>query len=192
MDEIKESNITITNLPTNPILCMEDSSDDSDQHHWSKDCETQLTFIEQNSAQQANISKKEYLDLLVLQKYFKLPVIILSGLNSIFAIGMVSFMSQNIVSILNCILGFICATIGSIELYLNITKRLEISYQSYQNFYLLSIKINNTLRLERSHRDELDGRAFLKECLNTYEQLFQANNITKSNIDDKLISKEII
>ena len=188
MNENKEGDSPTQDAPINPMLCLEDD-EQSDNHHWSNDIEHQLQSIELNASQQAKISKQEYLNLIQIQQYFKLPIIVLSGVNSIFAIGAAAFISQNVVSGLNCILGFICATIGSIELYLNITKRLEISYQSYQSFYLLSIEIENTLRLERSHRDELDGRAFLKKCLNTYEQLFQSNNITIANIDDRLTKK---
>jgi hypothetical protein len=85
------------------------------------------------------------------------------------------------------VLAFTCATIGSIELYLNISKKIEISLASFQSFYLLSIKIKSTLKLEREHRSELDGRKFLADCLNEYEQLFTQNNVNPKNIEDKLI-----
>ena len=173
----------------NPLETM---SDKTDEHNWSKDIEEQLQNIEENSTQQAEISKRQYLELIFLQKYFKIPIIVLSGLNSIFAIGLNNFMEQNIVSILNCILGFIVATMGSIELYLGITKKMDIALNSYQSFYILSVKINNCLRLDREHRSECDGRAFLTACLAEYEQLFSQNNITNDNYTDKLTNIELI
>jgi hypothetical protein len=178
MEEVKE----------NPL---DNMTDKTDEHNWSKDVEDQLQAIEENSIQQAEISKKQYLDLIYLQKYFKIPVIVISGLNSIFAIGLNNFMEQNIVSVLNCILGFIVATMGSIELYLGITKKMDIALNSYQSFYLLSVKINNCLRLDRDHRSEMDGRGFLISCLNEYEQLFSQNNITSDIYFDKLTNIEL-
>ena len=174
-----------------PLLERSEPTNETDEHHWSRDVEDQLQNIEENARQQAFISKQQYLDLLYIQKFFKIPTIIISGINSVFAIGLNSYIEQGTVSILNCILAFICATIGSLELYLNISKRIEISLASYQSFYLLSVKINNCLRLDRKHRDECDGRKVLTECLNEYENLFQANNVSPKTIDDKLTGIEV-
>jgi hypothetical protein len=90
------------------------------------------------------------------------------------------------VSIINCILAFVCSVIGSVELYLNINRKIEISLASFQSFYLLSIKINNTLKLERHHRSEMSARKFLDDCLNEYESLFKADNVSPATINDRL------
>lgn len=166
-------------------------SETTDIHEWSKDVEDQLLAIEQNSIQQAKIAKDYYLYLTFCQRYFQIPNIILSSMISVFSIGLNNYISQNAVSILNCVLGFIVATMGSIQLYLGINKRLDISLTSYQSYYLLSVKINNCLRLERDHRAELNGRAFLSSCLNEYEQIFQQNNITSDTFDDRLTNIEL-
>jgi len=194
-EEVKENNVAI-NMPIpvlersdNPIL---DSGSEKTEHSWSIDIEKQLEAIEINAAQQAAISKEEYLNLMYIQKFYKLPVIVLSGINSVFAVGLNSYANQSVVSIINCLLAFICATIGSIELYLNISKKIEISLASFQSFYLLSIKINNCLRLERDHRSEFDGRKYLSDCLNEYESIFSTNYVSPANIHDKLTSIEMI
>ena len=197
MEETKETRNMILDIPAlersiNMLGNMTPLTDKTDEHNWSNDVETQLQNIEVNAKQQADISKHQYLDLIFLQKYFKIPVIVISGLNSVFAIGLQSFMPQSSVSIINCILAFFVATMGSIELYLGITKKMDIALNSYQSFYLLSVKINNCLRLERSHREQMDGRAFLVACLNEYEQLFTQNNITADKYEDKLTNIEII
>ena len=196
MEETKTQNI-ILDIPElqrsiNMLGDMTPLTDKTDEHNWSHDVESQLQNIEVNSKQQADISKSQYLELIFLQKYFKIPVIAVSGLNSVFAIFLQSYIPQNAVSIINCILAFFVATMGSIELYLGITKKMDIALNSYQSFYLLSVKINNCLRLERSHREQMDGRAFLVACLNEYEQLFTQNNITADKYEDKLTNIEII
>jgi hypothetical protein len=177
-------------FPISPLIRSEET-DNTDEHNWSCDLEKRLEAIQDNSAQQALVSKQEYLDLINLQRFFKIPVIVLSGINSVFAVGLNAYASQSAVSIINCILAFICATIGSIELYLQINRKIEISLTSFRSFYLLSIKINNTLKLEREHRSILDGKTFLADCLNEYESLFSQNNVSPENIDDKLIHIEL-
>ena len=172
-------------------LLMRSESDKTDIHNWSRDLEQRLEAIQDNSAQQALVSKQEYLALMYIQKFFKIPVIVLSGINSVFAVGLNNYASQSAVSIINCLLAFVCATIGSIELYLNISKKIEVSLASFQSFYLLSIKINSTLKLDREHRSELDGRKFLADCLNEYEQLFSQNNVSPATIKDRLVNIEV-
>jgi hypothetical protein len=182
-----ESPFEEVEMPIPLLTRSETRSDHTDEHNWSQDVEGRLEAIQDNSAQQALISKQQYLDLLYLQKFFKIPVIVVSGINSVFAVGLSNYASQSAVSILNCLLAFFCATVGSIELYLNISKRIEISLNSFQSFYLLSVKIETMLKLDREHRSELDGRKFLADCLNEYETLFSQNNISPENINDKLV-----
>jgi hypothetical protein len=174
-----------------PELQRSEPDDETTEHDWSNDIEFQLKSIEQNSVQQANISKQNYLYLVYIQRYFAIPKIVLSSMISVFSIGLNNFISQSSVSILTCILGFIVATLGSIELYLGITRKVDIAMSSFQNFYLLSVKINNCLRLDRNHRNELNGRSFLTACLAEYEQIFQQNNITNDNYEDRLTNLEL-
>jgi hypothetical protein len=63
---------------------------------------------------------------------------------------------------------------------------MNIALSSYQSYYLLSVKINNCLRLDRDHRSELNGRTFLTSCLSEYESIFQTANITGDIFNDKL------
>jgi hypothetical protein len=37
----------------------------------------------------------------------------------------------------------------------------------------------------------MDGRKFLADCLNEYEQLFSQNNVSPENIEDKMISIKV-
>ena len=174
-----------------PELQRSEPDDETTEHDWSNDVEYQLKSIEQNAIQQAQISKQNYLYLVYIQRYFAIPKIVLSSMISVFSIGLNNFISQSAVSILTCILGFVVATLGSIELYLGITRKVDISMASFQNFYLLSIKINNCLRLDRSHRNELNGRSFLTACLAEYEQIFQQSNITNDSYEDRLTNLEL-
>ena len=56
-----------------PLLMRSEQTDDTDKSHlWSNDIEERLEAIQNNSAQQALVSKQEYLDLIYLQKFFKI------------------------------------------------------------------------------------------------------------------------
>jgi hypothetical protein len=163
-------------------------SSDTDTHNWSSDIETQLKNIETNCAKSADISKKEYLELTNQIKYFRIPVIFLSSINAIASVSLNSYMNQSSVSIITCLVSFSVSLISSIELYLGLQKKIETALSSYRDYYLLSVKINNCLRLDRDHRNENDARNFLTECLTEYEQLFEKSNITPDCYDDKLVN----
>jgi hypothetical protein len=158
-----------------------------DTHNWSNDIERQLQNIETNCSKNADISKKDYLELTNQIKYFRIPVIFLSSINAIASVSLTSYMNQSSVSIITCLVSFTVSLISSVELYLGLQKKIETALSSYRDYYLLSVKINNCLRLDRDHRNENDARNFLTECLTQYEQLFGKSNITPECFDDKLV-----
>jgi hypothetical protein len=81
----------------------------------------------------------------------------------------------------------ICSIITSIELYLNLQKRIDVELTSYRAYYMLSVKIANTLHLEREHRQVKDGTSFLLEVENEYKQLFNEANVHQQTLDDNLV-----
>lgn len=158
---------------------------------WSEDVEKLCAEIQTNSSQFAERHRLAYLELIHLQRYFKIPIIILSACNSIFAVGLNAYTTQDAVSAINCILSLVCGIISSIELYINISQRIESELQSYRLFYILSLKIGNCLKLSREHRTEANGVQFLTEVENEYRALFNDSNVHINPIVDKLISLRI-
>ena len=161
----------------------------SNTKKWPKDIEEQLKSIEKNCSKMAQMNREEYLRLSQLIKYFKIPVIFFSGINSIFSFLLASYINQKTVSIINCILSFVVSLISSIELYLGLLKRIDTTLTSYKDFYLLSVKINNEIRLKPEHRT-IDGQKFLLECLLHYKQLFMTAEVTWKYYDDALITNK--
>ena len=158
---------------------------------WSDDIEQLCRDIEINTSNLSEIHKTNYLMLSEQQKYFKIPIIILSACNSIMAVGLTAYASQNVTSSINCILSLICSVIASIELYIGLQKRIETEIQSYRAYYMLSVKINNCLKLEREHRQETNGVHFLLEVENEYKALFNDALVHNEKIEDKLIFPSI-
>jgi hypothetical protein len=161
------------------------------ENGWSTDVEELLRDIEYNSGVLSTIHKSNYLVLHEYIKYFKLPIIILSSLNSIFSVGLSVYLNQQLVSSINCLISLVCGIISSIELYLGIQKRIENELLSYRDYYLLSIKINNCLKLNREHRTEPNGQMFLTEITNAYTALFETSEISSQTFRDRLITLDI-
>ena len=152
---------------------------------WTSDYEQILEAIRVNSILISDIKKKRYLYLKHILQYFRIPVIIFSGINSVFSVGLQPYMEQGTISVINCMLSLITGIIGSIELYLSIQNTMEKELTMSKDFYMLSIEIYKVLSLEREHRGE-DAKAFLEDKFGVYEKLVENSNINTKRILDKL------
>jgi hypothetical protein len=173
-------------LPRQDDLKSEDGSN-STVENWSTDIELILEDIRANSEILAIHHKQAYIQLQALLIYFRVPLIILSALNSVFSVGLAVYIQQETVSTVNCLISLICACISSVELFLQIQKKMEIELSSFHGYYLLSTKVSAELKLERGHR-EVDGLNFLHSTVSEYNNLFEQSCVDLRDIDDKLVS----
>ena len=162
----------------------------STNSEWSDDVEHVLESIRHNSVILSNEHKKEYLHLKSFLIYFRLPVIILSGINSVFSIGLNNYLKQDDVSLITCLLSLSSGIIVSIELYLGLQKSMDSELTISRDFYLLSIDIYKTLQLKRENRN-VDGGAYLDQQLSTYSKLFENSNVLTKTIKDKLTNIDL-
>ena len=165
-------------------------STDSDNSIWSDDIESVLDNIRKNSAILSSEHKKEYIRLKGFLKFFRLPVIILSGINSVFSIGLNNYLNQGDVSLITCLISLTCGIITSVELYLGLQKSMDSELTISRDFYLLSIDIYKTLQLKRENRN-IDGSAYLDSCLSTYSKLFENSNVLTKSIKDELVKIDV-
>ena len=157
---------------------------------WSDDIELILSNILYNSNVLSAQHKVNYLQYNARLKFYKIPVIILSAVNSVISVGLSQFIKQDAVSVLTCLLSLICGCISSIELFMNINKNQEIELDAYRGFTSLSVKISSTLKLERDNRDT-HGTQFLTTVISEYNRLFENSLVLISDIDDKLINLNV-
>jgi hypothetical protein len=153
---------------------------------WTQDIENILQNVLENCSLISEHHKQEYKNLQETLKYFKVPVIVISAVNSVFSFALLAWLSQKTTTSINCFLSLICSIISSIELYLNISKRSDIELISYKNYYLLSIKINAVLKLNKENRLQ-DPKIFMAEILNEYNSLFNESNVNGLGNLDKLL-----
>jgi hypothetical protein len=166
-----------------------DNSDVSSDYEteWSNDIERILEEINYNCTIMSDYHKQSYLILVGQLIYFRVPLIVLSSVNSILAIGLTAFVnSQTVVSGINSVISLMCAVISSVELFLQIQKRSEVELLSHREYYLLGVKISSMLKLDRKRR-QTKGLVFLNSIIADYTSLYEASNVNNHELNDKLI-----
>ena len=88
------------------------------ENDWDGTIEKVLDDIRVNSLYLSNKHKARYFSLSNSIKWYRLPVIILSGANSIVSVGLQEYITQSILSLTVSLISLLCSIIGSIELYL--------------------------------------------------------------------------
>lgn len=157
---------------------------------WTDDIDGILNNIRINCVILNKLHKQRYFELQSTLKYYRLPVIILNGANSIFAVGLQPYIQQGTISLTNSLIALTCGIIGSIELYFGIQKRLENDLISQRDYYLLSVDIFKTLSLDRANRP-IPAKDFLEKSYNTYTKLIESSATLNKIKGDKLIPIEL-
>ena len=152
---------------------------------WSEDIEKVLDQIRMNSVILSKEHKKRYFSLRNILQYFKTPIIIISGINSIVSVGLNPYIEQRTISMMTCLLSLVCSIIGSIELYLAIKKGMETELVSSKDYYILSIDIHKTLTLSKDHRP-IPAKEYLENKYNEYVKLYENSNLLPQKIKDSL------
>jgi hypothetical protein len=148
------------------------------------DIETILENIRINSVLLNKIHKKRYLELQQSLKYFRIPIIILSSINSIVSVSQ-QFIPQQIITATNSLLSLTTGIISSIEMFLKIDTQMENEQMSQKEYYILATSIYKTLSLNPINRPD-DMKAFLEECYSTYIKLLENSCVTVKKIEDQL------
>jgi hypothetical protein len=156
------------------------------ENDWNNDIEKVLNNIRVNALYLSNKHKARYFSLSNSIKWYRLPVIILSGANSIVSVGLQEYISQSILSLTVSLISLLCSIIGSIELYLKKNARMEADLISYTQLYLLSVEIYKTLTLLRENRP-IPAREYLQKIFNEYTKLIESSNPLETAITDKLL-----
>ena len=152
---------------------------DSDAGSWTADIEKCLEDLLLNCQRHAEAQRRHVFYIQYRLQIFQLPVIILSSINSVLSVGLSAYLAQNTTSVINCLISLIIACLGSVQLFLGLTKKLEIRLQSYNTFKQLAIKIASTTKLEAKNRVGT-GPAFLADVLAEY----------KAGIDNALLHRK--
>ena len=152
----------------------------------SNDIEGVLDRIRQNSNLLANYHRKRYLLLKSTLKFYRIPIIVISSLNSVSAVSLQGFLGQTYISLINMFLSLIVGVIGSIEMFYQITKQMEVELIGSKEFYILSCDIYKWLSLAEGNRIS-SPKEFLNESYTRYIKLIETSITLKKRIEDKLM-----
>jgi len=152
---------------------------------YTTDRESVLEAIRLNCVRMADYHKKRFIYYKGQLKYFRIPVIIISGINSVVSVGMTAYIDQSTISGITCLLSLVCSIIGSVELFLQIQTSMEIELTSSKDFYLLAVDIFKTLSLQRENRIP-NASSYLDEKYQTYTKLIEASQIVNRRMRDSL------
>jgi hypothetical protein len=160
----------------------------NDKREWTSKIEDILDRVRINCVNLSEYHSNKYYMYKSKLVYFRIPIIFLSGINTFASVGLQPFIGQGSISVITSIISLICGIITSVELFLNIQKKMEIELSSHKDYYRLSVEIFKVISLDRSKRTA-DGKAFLEEKFGEYEKLIQSSNarhILKDEIVDVL------
>ena len=117
-------------------------------NNWTKDVNAILDKIRINSILLSNEHKKSYFLLSKKLKWFRVPMIFLSTLVSVFGVGLPSYVDEITVRIFCSVISLMVGFIGSLELFLAIGNRMESELIQSKELYLLAIEIQ---KIGRAH-----------------------------------------
>ena len=125
------------------------------------------------------------LDLKSYLKWFKLPSLILNGLNIFFSSGLTPYLEMGYISLLTMGVSMICSILNSIELYLGIEQGMSKELVASKDYYLLATDIYKVLVLDRENRSQ-PAKEFLEEHYARYTKLFEHSNLLNKKMKDSL------
>lgn len=144
-----------------------------------------LENIRQNAVVYSNAHKTRFAYLDSTLKWYKIPIIVLSGVSSVVSFSQ-SYISQYSITITNAMLGLVCSVICSVELYLGISREMSSCDSASRDYYLLAIEIEKFLKTHGGNSDM--GATFLEQMFGQYSALYEnSSHLKDANIIDKLI-----
>jgi hypothetical protein len=156
---------------------------------WTTDQEGVLERIRLNCMFQKRANTKLYLSYKSRLAMYKVPIIVISAVNSVTSVGLVRYLPQHIISASTCVLSLVVGIIGSLSMYLQLEVNQELALVSSKDFYNLAIDIHKTLSLNREHRST-SGKDYLDEVYTRYVGINDKSLLTKQGKNSDALLKE--
>jgi len=177
------------------------SNDESENEHhyqtpeekWSHDIDIILNNLRLNCITMSEYHRMQYFQLQKKLKYFRIPVILLSSFSGFFNFGLQPYLNQDSIALICSIMSLFVGLLGSVELYLQLQKRMENELDNSKQYYLNAIDIYKVIKLELRNRNG-DGKTYLEERYSIYRKLIESSNLVLENstLSDSLIPMDDI
>lgn len=145
---------------------------------WTDSIDNVLNKIRINSIHMSDLHNKRYHTYKFYFMSFRMPLILLSAINSFSAVALQRFTTQENISLINALISLFCGVLTSVELLINIQKKMETELSSEKDYYKLSIEIFKVISLNKDKR-MMDGKTFLDQKCNDYIKLIESSDSIK-------------
>ncbi len=148
-----------------------------------------LERLRVNAVNMNNYHRARFFHFKSYNKWFRLPIIILSIISGACAVGLQSLeVEQKIISITTCVISLIIAMLSAVELHLSISDKLEESYKKSKQYYLLATDIYKVLKLQPCERSERGGD-YRGRIFTTYSELQKSSELMKKTMKTDCLMK---
>lgn len=141
-----------------------------DPKSWTINIERILDNLRINCAQLSNYHRYKYAHCKKQIKWFKIPVIVLSGINTFVSVGLNELISQTYISIGTALISLLCGIITSIEMFMKYQDKMETELHTYKSYYKISMDIYAMISIDKNLRTK-NGQEFLREQMEEYSKI---------------------
>ena len=153
---------------------------------WTIDYENLLESVRLNSVHMSRTHKRLYFRYKNMSNMFRVPTIVLSAIASVSSVGLQSYMTQENISGMTCLISLIIGVMNSVELYLKLQEAIELELEKSKKWYQLASNIYKVLALDRCHREQ-NPDGVLNHFYSAYMILFEESSLSGVNYSDKLL-----
>jgi len=152
---------------------------------WNHSIEVILHKIQEQSLHLSNRHKRDYVVYKRLSDRFKAPCIILSSVATLFNFGLQPYLPQQTVTIICTVITFTTGLLTTIELWLQLNKKMEKELMLSKSMYMLYMDIYKVLALKRSLRESLPSE-FLEEKYRQFQELIEISDTMPGDLFERL------
>lgn len=145
------------------------------EHTWTDNIERVLDQLRLNCSQLSNYHRYKYIYYKNQVKWFKIPIIFLSGVNTFMAVGMQANLEQNLISIITSMISLVCGIITGIEMFMKFQDKMVLELNTHRDYYKICIEIYKVISIDRKMRDG-NGAMYLDAKFSEYEKIKSRSN----------------
>jgi hypothetical protein len=157
----------------------------AEETRWHQDEDDFLTRLEKQCNEYHEHHSKDHLYYTKLSSKFNVPILVVSAINALTAVGLNSFIRQEYVSVLNAILSAGTGVLGSVQLYLKINEKITNSLRASILMRRLALKISKELSIDMTNRETF-GQAFMNDCFAEFNTALEQGNPIEKRIYNHL------
>jgi len=140
------------------------------ENTWTTNIERILDKLRINCCQLSNFHKYKYKYCKGQIKWFRLPIITITSVNTFASVGLQEHLQQETISIITSVLSLIIGIITGIEMFMKYQDKMESELATHKEYYRISVDIFKMISIDRQHR-KVTGKDFLEEKFSEYEKI---------------------